>query len=72
MGQEIVIKQLYIFADRTNYGQFVVACIASSYDEALELCEIKKNGWDLVPELTIPLTQDQESRVIFSGGGDNS
>lgn len=65
------MKKLYIFAEWTNYGQFVVACIASSYDEALDLCEIKKNGWDPVPEIKIPLTQDQESKVIFSGGGDN-
>lgn len=65
------MKQLYIFAEWGAYGQFVIACIASSREEAMELCEIKKNGWDPVPEVTVPLIQDQESRVVFSGGGDN-
>lgn len=66
------MKYLYIFAERTAYGQFVVVCIASSLEEAQELCIIKKNAWCPIPEIIMPLSQDQESKVIFSGGGDNS
>lgn len=65
------MKHLYIFAEWGAYGQFVIACIASSLEEAQELCEIKKNNWNPIPEITMLLSQDQESKVIFSGGGDN-
>lgn len=65
------MKHLYIFSDRGAYGEFVKVCIASTLKEAQALAELKRLGWNLIPDSIIQVSNSEESRIVFDGGGDN-
>jgi len=67
----MVMKHLYIFSDRGAYGEFVKVCIASTLEEAQSIADLKRLGWNLIPDSIIQVNNTEESRLVFNGGGDN-
>lgn len=68
------MKHLYIFSTDTNYGEFVKACVASSDEEAAELCDLKNFAWrkdDETPKTKVRVDDSEECRLVFDGGGDS-
>ena len=52
----MLMKHLYIFSDRGAYGEFVKVCIASTLEEAQVLTELKRLGWNLIPDSIIKVS----------------
>ena len=62
---------LFMFTQWGAYGQFVLVCIAKDIDEAITLLKLKELGWSTTPEFTIKVSDDEATRIVFEGGGDN-
>lgn len=62
---------LFMFTQWGAYGQFVSVCIAKDIDEAITLLKLKELGWSTTPEFIIEVSDDETTRIVFEGGGDN-
>lgn len=59
--------KLFLFAQHTNYGQYIEIVSAVNEEQAWEISKAKNNGWANEP--TELRTTDIPS-TIFEGGGD--
>lgn len=77
-------KYLYIFTQWGNYGQFVVAVVATdakhAHEMPIQVFDDVKNGeihsladrgWHPTPDSAVQVHDSVPFGAVFSGGGDN-